>query len=119
MEMVSVSVSVKKTIKHQACEENNVWNPRTCVCKWDKNCEIGKYLKDCQCMKSLGHDLVVACVEIVNTPKKSPIIGHDLVVTCDEIVNTTKKSPIIGHDLVGHVMRLWIHQRNLQSLVMI
>ena len=57
-------------------------------------------------MKNLGHDLVVTCVEIVNTPKKSPIIGHDLVVTCDEIVNTTKKSPIIGHDLVGHVMRL-------------
>ena len=57
-------------------------------------------------MKSLGHDLVVACVEIVNTPKKSPIIGHDLVVTGDEIVNTTKKSLIIGHDLVGHVMRL-------------
>ena len=99
MEMVSVSVSVKKTIKHQACEEN-VWNPRTCACKWDKNCEIGKYLKDCQCMKNLGHDLVVTCVEIVNTPKKSPIIGHDLVVTCDETVNTPKKSPIIGHDLV-------------------
>ena len=39
----------------------------------DKYCEIAKYLKDCECMKSRVNNVVVTCDEIVETPKGVPI----------------------------------------------
>ena len=39
-----------------------------CACEFDKDCEIGKQLKDCSCKKSLVDDLVVTCDEIVDKP---------------------------------------------------
>ena len=33
-------------MKHRACEEDYVWNPSTFNCEYDKDCEIGEYLKD-------------------------------------------------------------------------
>ena len=37
------SFEYKKSLKHRACEEYFAWNPNTCVCKWDKNCDIIQY----------------------------------------------------------------------------
>ena len=38
---------------------------------------ISKYLKDCECMKSLVNDVVITCDEIVETPKCAPINPSD------------------------------------------
>ena len=42
-----------------------------CMC--DKDCEIGEYLKDCECMDSLVDDIVVTCDEIEVTPGSATI----------------------------------------------
>ena len=67
----------KKPIKHRACEEGYTWNPSICACECDKDCDIGEYLKYCECMKSLHDDLVVTCNEIEDTPKTTPINDSD------------------------------------------
>ena len=54
-------------IKHWDCGEDAAWNPSTCACECDKDCEISEYLKDCKCMKSLVGDLVAMCDEIEHT----------------------------------------------------
>ena len=59
----------KKSLKHRAYEVDYDLNPSACACKCDKDCEIGQYLKDCECMKSIFDDLVVTCDEIINTPE--------------------------------------------------
>ena len=35
------------------CEEDHAWNPSTSACEYDKKCEIGEYLKDYTCKRSL------------------------------------------------------------------
>ena len=42
-------------------------NLSTCACKCDKDFDIGEYLKDFTCMKSLFDDLAVTCDEIEDT----------------------------------------------------
>ena len=59
----------KKTIKYRECEEDHVWNPSTCACEFDKDCEIDEYLKECEWVKSLIDDLVPIYDEIDDTPK--------------------------------------------------
>ena len=49
------------------CEKGYVENPSTCTCEYEKDCVIDKYLKDCECMKSLVDDLVVKCDEVEDT----------------------------------------------------
>ena len=60
-------------MKHRASEEDYAWNPRICACECDKDCEIDKNLKDCECMKSLVDDLAVTSDEIVNAAETTPI----------------------------------------------
>ena len=43
------------------------------ACEWDKNYDISKYLKDCECIKSLADDLLVTCDEIEDTPNSTVI----------------------------------------------
>lgn len=53
--------------------EDYVWNPGTCACECDKDCEIVKYMKDCECRKRLVDDLVVDVVKLrthVNTSSR-------------------------------------------------
>ena len=45
------------------------WNTSTCAWKCDKDCDMGKYLKNCECMQSLVDDLVVTCDEIEDKPE--------------------------------------------------
>ena len=63
----------KKLIIHRACEENFVWNRSTCRCKYHKDCDISKYLKDCESMKGFADGLLVTCDEINNIPKNAGI----------------------------------------------
>ena len=42
-------------------------NPSAYGCKCEKNCENGKYLKHCECIKSVADDLVVIFNEIKDT----------------------------------------------------
>lgn len=42
-------------------------NRGTCPREFHKDCNISKYLKDYECMKSIAVDLVVTCEEIVDT----------------------------------------------------
>ena len=67
--MIIVSVSEKKPISHRVCKEDYAWNPSTCTYyKCDKDWEIGKYLNECECMKSLVDNLAVTRDKIVDTP---------------------------------------------------
>ena len=60
----------RQTWKKGNCQcECTSWNPSTCACGCDKDCEIGKCLKDYKCMKSFVDDLVVKCDEIEDTPE--------------------------------------------------
>ena len=59
----------RKSIKHWVYEEDYVWNPSISACESDKHYKIKKYLKDCTGMKSLTHDLVITCDEIVDKPE--------------------------------------------------
>ena len=67
----------KKHIRHRTCKEDHVWNPRKCACECDKDCEIGEYLKDCECMKSLVDDAVVTCDEAKDIPRSVVILPSD------------------------------------------
>ena len=35
----------KKPIAHRAYEEHYVWNPSTCACECDEDCNMGEYLR--------------------------------------------------------------------------
>ena len=50
-----------------------MWNSSTYISECHKDCEIGKYLKDCECMKSLVDDPIVTCDEIVDTPESATV----------------------------------------------
>ena len=63
----------KKPIKYRACKEDYAWNPGTCASKCDKDCDIGKNLKDCECLKSLVDDLVAVCDGNEDTSKMAVI----------------------------------------------
>ena len=72
----------KKPIKHRACDGDYAWNPGTCACRCNKDCDIAKYLKDYECMKSLVDDLVGKCDAIQDTAKNvviNPIDGLHLL----------------------------------------
>lgn len=51
-------------VRHRTYEEDYVWNASICACKWDKDRDMGEYLQNCKCMKSL----LVICNEIEDTP---------------------------------------------------
>ena len=61
-------------------------NPSTCACMCHKDCEIGKYFKDCKCMKCLVDNIVVTCDEVVDTPFTIAIIKYyiknELIIPC-------------------------------------
>ena len=42
-----------------------IWNPSNCECKFDKSCDLEKYLecKNCKCRKRLIDKLVEECSE--------------------------------------------------------
>ena len=44
------------------------------------DCDMGEYLKDCACIKSLADDLVVTCNETVNTPDTTLINSNDKTI---------------------------------------
>ena len=52
-------------------------NPSTCACMCHKDCEIGKYFKDCKCRKCLVDNIVVTCDEVVDTPESAVINLND------------------------------------------
>ena len=70
----------KKPIKYRTCENDYAWNPSTCPCGCDKGCQIGKYLKDCECMKNLVDDLVV-------TSDDTAIIPETTLINSSERIN--------------------------------
>ena len=49
----------KKPIKYILSKKDYVWNPNICACQCNKNCEIGQYLENCFCIKSLVDNLVI------------------------------------------------------------
>lgn len=51
-------------VRHRTYEEDYVWNASICACKWDEDRDMGEYLQNCKCMKSL----LVTCNEIEDTP---------------------------------------------------
>ena len=51
-------------------------------CKCDRDYVIGKYLKDCECMKSLVDDQVVTFEEIEDTPESAVINPSDTINYC-------------------------------------
>ena len=55
----------RKPIKYRACEEDYAWNTSICAGKCENNCDIGEYLKDFTCRKSLVDNLGVTCEDIV------------------------------------------------------
>lgn len=59
----------KNPIKDYMCEKDYAYNPSICAYEYVKDHEIGEYLKNCLCMKSLVDDQVVTCDEIVNMPE--------------------------------------------------
>ena len=61
----------KKPIKRCICEDY-AWNPIMCACQYDKDCDAGKYLKDCICTSS-AENQVVTCDETVDMPETSSI----------------------------------------------
>ena len=63
----------RKTIKFLTSDEDYAWNPSTFASEFHIYYEIGKYLKDCECMKSLADDMVVTCDEIEDTQKTAVI----------------------------------------------
>ena len=68
----------KKPKSHRVCQEDYAWNPSTCTYyKCDKDWEIGKYLKECECMKSLVDNLAVTRDKIVHTPESVLINPSD------------------------------------------
>ena len=75
--IINVNVSVKKSIRYWACEEDHVWNPSACTFECDKNCKIGEYLKSSECMKSAVDNLLVTCDKIVDTTETAPINTND------------------------------------------
>ena len=58
--VISVSGSVKIN-KYWVCKEDYVWNTCIGACECEKDLEIGGYLKDCTCKKSLIKDLLDTC----------------------------------------------------------
>ena len=63
----------KKPIKHCVCKEDYAWNHSICVCECDKDCEIGEYLKDSTCTKSLVDIVGVTCDEVAVTSENASI----------------------------------------------
>ena len=57
---------MEKPIKHRASQEGYIWNSSTCACEYEKDCEIGEYLKNYECKKNPGYDLVVTCDDTVD-----------------------------------------------------
>ena len=57
----------KEPIKHCMSEEDYAGNASICACECDNYGDIGEYLKDCICMKSLDDDVVVKCDEVADT----------------------------------------------------
>ena len=55
------------------CKENSAWNPSTCLCKCDKDCEIGEYLENYTSIKNL--------CEVVDMPESASINAIDKNVT--------------------------------------
>ena len=51
----------KKLIRCRICEEHYVWNSGTCTFEYDKDCDIGEYLKDWEYMNGIVDDLVPTC----------------------------------------------------------
>ena len=62
---------------HCICEEDYAWNSSICVCKRNKDCDNGKYTKDCTGTKSLVDDLVVTYDEIVDMQETTSVIPHN------------------------------------------
>ena len=60
----------KNSIKYCACEEDYIWNPNTCACECNKDCEIGECLGDCEC---IADDLVITCDETEDIPENAII----------------------------------------------
>ena len=60
-------------MKYRACEEDYAWNTSICAGKCEKNCDIGEYLKDFTCRKSLVDNLGVTCEDIVVTSETALI----------------------------------------------
>ena len=54
----------EKPIRHRACEEDCAWNPSICGFKCKKDCEIEKYLKNCECIKGFVDDLVLHAMRL-------------------------------------------------------
>lgn len=75
--MISVNVSVKNGKKLRIWKQNDAWNPNIYVYNCGKDCEIGEYLKDCTCIKSLVGDLVVTCDEILDKPETISVNPND------------------------------------------
>ena len=61
----------KKTIKHRICHKDLTWNPSTGAWKYDKDFDIGKYLKEC--VKTLADELVDAIEKTSEKPESAPI----------------------------------------------
>ena len=57
----------KKTIKHHKHKEYCALNSSISASDCDKDCNMGKYLKGCTCMKGLVDDLVATYDEILDT----------------------------------------------------
>ena len=65
-------------MRHRVCKEDYAWYPSTCTYyKCDKDWEIGKYLKEPECMKSLVGNLRVTRDKIVDTPENVLINPSD------------------------------------------
>ena len=49
------------------------FEPNTYPFECDKDCEIGKDLEECECMKSLVDDVAITCDNIEDTPVSASI----------------------------------------------
>ena len=57
-------------------------NPSRCACERGKFCEIGEYMEDCECIKSLVDDLVVSCDVTADTSETISISSSNGINYC-------------------------------------
>ena len=78
----------KKSMKYCVCEKDDAWNPSIYAFEWNKDYEIGEYLKNCAQTKNFISHLVVTCDEIVgmsetasiNSSKKNSWLDCDVLL---------------------------------------
>ena len=54
-------------------KRRSTWNPITCACQYDQDCEIGEYLGNCTCMTVFADNLVIMRDEVLDALEIVPI----------------------------------------------